>query len=70
MSSGGNDDQAELANLVQIIQHAQSVFARQANIDQHDINRIAMQLPPEGFGAAHAPGIEAAMAQKSQQLVE
>jgi hypothetical protein len=29
-----------------------------------------MQLPPEGFGAAHAPGIEAAMAQKSQQLVE
>ncbi|STW80527.1 Uncharacterised protein [Klebsiella michiganensis] len=70
MPSGGHHHQAELANFVQIVQHAKAVLTRQANIDKHNINRIAMQLPPEGFGAAHAPGIEAAMAQKSQQLVE
>ena len=70
MPSGGNDDQAELANLVQIVQHAKPVFARQANIDKYDIDRIAMQLPPEGLGAADAPGVEARMAKKSQQLVE
>jgi hypothetical protein len=55
MPSGRHHNQPVLANLMQIVQNAEAVFARQANINQHNIYRIAMQLPPEGFRAVYAP---------------
>jgi uncharacterized protein YecA (UPF0149 family) len=70
MPSGRHDDQPVLANLMQILQNAEAVFAGQANINQHNVYRIAMQLPPERFRAVYAPCAEAAKAQEGQQFIK
>ena len=55
---------------MQVAQHAEAILAGQTDIYQHDVHRMAVQLPPEGFGAARPPDLEAAIAQPGQQFIQ
>lgn len=63
LTAGADHHQTVVPQLMQIVQYAEAILAGQADINQHDIHRMAVQLPPEGFGAARPPHLEAAIAQ-------
>lgn len=55
LAAGADHHQTVVPQLMQIVQYAEAILAGQADINQHDIHRMAVQLPPEGFGAARPP---------------
>ncbi len=70
LAAGADHHQTVMPQLMQVAQHAEAIFPGQADINQHDVHRMAMQLSPEGFGAARAPHLEAAIAQPGQQFIQ
>ena len=70
LAAGADHHQTVVPQLMQIVQYAEAILAGQADINQHDIHRMAVQLPPEGFGATRPPHLEAAIAQPGQQFIQ
>ena len=70
LAAGADHHQTVVPQLVQVAQHAEAILAGQTDINQHDVHRMAVQLPPEGLSAPRPPYLEAAIAQPGQQFIQ